>query len=199
MRFQPKQKIETPDGVATIKFLRNAPPDFKEVDKVVCDVEGIEREYSPDSVKLLEDAPETKREPKKAKTVRLNVAFQNADGSLLPKSEFLALMGTEYERLKEEIFGGSYEDIEKHVLAAFAKHKGARLNLQFLESFVVKSAQQGGSDLSVAEWTKLTKRFSDYMKRSSGEKGSGALYGKKQGPGQGHFLWSDYVEEAHTS
>lgn len=198
MRFQPKMKVETPDGVGVIKFCRNAAPDFKEIEKVVCDVEGVDREYSPDSVKLLDEQPPvTVREPKKAKPIRLNVAFQNADGSLLPKSEFLAIMAGEYDRIKDEVFGGNYEEIEKHVLAAFAKHKGVRLNLGFLESAVVKGAQAeaGERDLTVDEWAKLGKRFRDYMKSNTGEQGAGAIYGKRPGPNGGHFTWTDYVEE----
>lgn len=188
MRFQPKQKIETPDGVATIKFLRNAPPDFKEVDKVVCDVEGIEREYSPDSVKLLEDAPETKREPKKAKTVRLNVAFQNADGSLLPKSEFLALMGTEYDRLKEEMFGGSYEDIAAIIHKAFDTYPGANLNLKLLHSCVVKELQPDGVDA----WKKMDRRFNAFFEQNVGE---GKPFAVQHGRNGGHYRVADKKAE----
>jgi hypothetical protein len=196
LRFNPGTRVSTPEGEGIVHHMNMVAPAYKEIDYVVCLVNGEELEFPPEKLKILDEepAPHTDRQPKKAKTVRLNVQFQNADGSLLPKSEFLSLMGTEYDRLREEMFGGNYEDIEKHVLAAFAKHKGARLNLKFLESALIQGiqAEQGGN-ISPEDWSRATKRFSEYMKRATGEKGT-ALYGMKKGSGNGHWLWSDYQE-----
>lgn len=190
MRFQPKMRVETPDGEGVVKFSKNKAPDFTEVESVICEVAGKECSFSPDSVKLLdEQPPATQREPKKAKTVSLKVPFQNADGSLLPKSDFLALMGTEYDRLKDEMFGGNYEDVEKAVGAVFDLNKGASVNYGFVESRVV-ALILGGSP-STEEWRKLSKRLKTYLTANTGEHGAGKTYGMRKGSNGGTFRHAD--------
>lgn len=193
IKFTPKMQVETADGVGVVKYTKTKAPDYREIESVCVETDGKEAFFSPDSVKVLdveEPAPETKREPKKAKTVKLNIAFQKADGSLLPKSEFLALMAVEYDRLAEELGIGNFEDIETAVLAAFTELKGASLNLKYLHSCTVKALKPEG----VEAWTKLSKQLKTYFDVKTGPKESGAMFGVKPGRNGGHFVWADCKE-----
>jgi len=181
--FMPMQSVETPEGNGVVKYTKvNS---NNEVDRVVCEVDGKEVEYSPDSVRTLESEPETQRNPK-PKQIRINIQFQHTDGSLLPKDQFLALMGQEYDRIVQEL-GGTDEEIDKIVQASYDEHPGANFNLQYLQSRVMKALPPTDVDA----WKKLDKRFKVYMDRHVGTKESGALYGVKLGKGGGHFRWSD--------
>lgn len=199
IRFVPKMKVETADGVGLVKYTKTKAPDYREIESVCVETDGKEAFFAPDSVKVLEEAPTTERQPapKKTKKVKLDIQMKREDGSFLAKSEFLALMAGEYDRILAEAGEQDFEDIEKVVLAAFAEHQGARFNLQYLQSKVEKArAAETGTDLSVDEWQKLTKRFKAYMSGATGEKDEGKLYGSKKGAGNGHFLWADHKEEA---
>lgn len=199
VKFVPKMKVETIDGVGIVKFTKTKAADSREVVSVCVETDGKEAFFSPDSVKVLEEAPITERQPtpKRKKSIKLDIQMKREDGSFLAKSEFLALMAGEYDRIVEEAGEQDFEDIEKTVLAAFAEHRGARFNLQYLQSKVEKArAADLGTDLSVEEWQKLSKRFKAYMSGATGEKDEGKLYGSLRGKGNGHFLWADHKEEA---
>jgi hypothetical protein len=194
VKFAPNMQVETSDGIGVVKYTKNKAPDYREVESVCVETDGKEAFFSPDSVKVLdvvaeESAPETQREPKRAKKVKLNIAFQRLDGSLLPKNEFLQLMSDEYEKLAESLGLVDCEDIAALVNAEFDKHIGVRYNLQYLHSAVVKSLKPEGVDA----WKKLDKRFKTYMEINTGE---GKIFQTKLGKGGGHYRAADHKEEA---